>query len=151
MNMLGLLSSVRIAHIENFYFCTIYKSSVSAGFAKQIMPISPISCYNGSLVTWTVVSVTTAKFKPRIFSVPGFALSYTTNMFILMILYDFCLLPAQFCYLIVYIRTVESRVQIADLCVPWKIPMVRRTLFYRRCLATAVVLLFVSRSLRSNV
>jgi hypothetical protein len=35
-------------------------------------------------------------------------------MFILMILYDFCLLPTQFCYMIVYIRRVESRVQIAD-------------------------------------
>jgi hypothetical protein len=49
----------------------------------------------------------------------GFALSYTANMFILMILYDVCLLPAQFCYMIVYIRKVESRVQIADRCVPW--------------------------------
>jgi hypothetical protein len=51
----------------------------------------------------------------------GLALSYTANMFILMILHDFCLLPAQFCYTIVYIRKVESRVQIADRCAPWKI------------------------------
>jgi hypothetical protein len=36
-------------------------------------------------------------------------------MFILMILYDFRLLPAQFCYIILYIRKAESRVQIADL------------------------------------
>jgi hypothetical protein len=28
----------------------------------------------------------------------GFALSYTANMFILMIVYDFCLLPTQFCF-----------------------------------------------------
>jgi hypothetical protein len=33
----------------------------------------------------------------------GFALSYAANVFILMILYDFCLLPAQFCYMPVYI------------------------------------------------
>jgi hypothetical protein len=38
----------------------------------------------------------------------SFALSYTANIFILTILYDFCLLPAQFCYLIVYIRNVEN-------------------------------------------
>jgi hypothetical protein len=38
-----------------------------------------------------------------------------------MILYDFCLSAAQFCYLIVYKRKVESRVQIADRCPPWKI------------------------------
>jgi hypothetical protein len=50
-----------------------------------------------------------------------FALSYIANIFILMILYDFCLLPSQFCYTIVYIRKVENRVQIADRCAPWKI------------------------------
>jgi hypothetical protein len=33
------------------------------------MPILRILCYNGSLVTWTVVSMTTAKFKPLIYSV----------------------------------------------------------------------------------
>jgi hypothetical protein len=68
-----------------------------------------------------VVSLTTAKFKPLIFPMSGFALSYTMNMFILMILYDFCLLLAQFCHIIIYIQTVESRVQIADWCAPRKI------------------------------
>jgi hypothetical protein len=43
------------------------------------------------------------------------------NLFILMILYDFCVLPVQFCYIIVYTRKAESRVQIADRCAPWKI------------------------------
>jgi hypothetical protein len=38
--------------------------------------------------------------KPLIFSVSGFILFYTANMFILMILYDFCLSPAQFCYIV---------------------------------------------------
>jgi hypothetical protein len=51
----------------------------------------------------------------------GFALSYTANKFILVILYDFSLLPAQFCYMVVYIWKVESRVQIMDWCAPWKI------------------------------
>jgi hypothetical protein len=67
--------------IENSYFCTIYKSSVSKGFAEQIMSILLILSYNGSLFNWMVVSLTTAKFKPRIFFVSGFTLSYTTNMF----------------------------------------------------------------------
>jgi hypothetical protein len=99
--------------IEISSFCTMYKSSVSTGFIEQIMHILRILCYNGSLVTWTVVSLTTAKFKPLIFSMSGFTLSNTTNMFVLMILYDFCLLPAQFCYIIIHIWKVESRVQIA--------------------------------------
>jgi hypothetical protein len=55
------------------------------------MPILRILCYNGSLVTWTVVSFTPAKFKPLIFSVSCFALSYTANMFILRILCEFML------------------------------------------------------------
>jgi hypothetical protein len=54
--------------IENSSFCTIYKSSISTGFAKQIIHILHILCYNGSLVTWTFVSLTAAKFKPHIYS-----------------------------------------------------------------------------------
>jgi hypothetical protein len=110
-----------IAHvIEISSFWTIYKSFVSPCFEKHIMPIVS---YNGSLVTWTAVGLTAAKFKPLIFSVSGFALSYTANMFILVVLYDFCLLPAQFYYIIGYIcgGAVENRVQIADRCAPWKI------------------------------
>jgi hypothetical protein len=96
--------------IEYFSFCIIYKSSVSPDFAKQIMSILRTLCYNGSLTTWTVLSLTTAKFKPLKFFTSAFAFSYTANMFILIILYDFCLLPAQFYYIIVYIQKVESGV-----------------------------------------
>jgi hypothetical protein len=42
-------------------------------------------------------------------------------MFILMISYDFCLLAAQFCYIIVYILKVENCVHIVHRCAPWKI------------------------------
>jgi hypothetical protein len=69
LNML-VLCQVYVSHIqhviENSSFCIIHKSSVSPGFAKQIMPVLHILCYNGSLVTWTVVRLTTAKFKPLI-------------------------------------------------------------------------------------
>jgi hypothetical protein len=51
----------------------------------------------------------------------GFALPYTANMFILVILYDFCLLRAQFCYIVLYIGKLESCVQIMDRCAPWEI------------------------------
>jgi hypothetical protein len=50
-------------------FCTEHQSSVSIGFTEQIMPILRILCYNGSLVIRKVVSLTTVKFKPLIFSV----------------------------------------------------------------------------------
>jgi hypothetical protein len=62
-------------------------SSVRIGFAKQIMPILRILHYNGSLVTWTVVNLTTTKFKRPIFSMSHFAFTYTANMYILMILW----------------------------------------------------------------
>jgi hypothetical protein len=58
----------------------LYSSSLSSDFAKQIMPILRILCYNGSLVTRMAVSLTTAKFKPLIFSMSRFTLSYTMNM-----------------------------------------------------------------------
>jgi hypothetical protein len=45
------------------------------------------------------LKLTTAKFKPLIFSMSGFTLSYTANMFILIIFYE-----------------VEVCVQIADWC-----------------------------------
>jgi hypothetical protein len=53
----------------------------SIGFAKQIILILHILCYNDSLLTWTVVSLTTAKFNTliRIFSMSGFALSYISR------------------------------------------------------------------------
>jgi hypothetical protein len=85
------------------------------------MSILRILCYNGSLVVWMVVSLVIAKFKLLIFSVSSFTLFYTAHMFILMILYDFCFLPAQVYYTIVYIWKVESRVQIADRRAPCKI------------------------------
>jgi hypothetical protein len=102
VNMLGLSSSVRVAHIA-CYWKFLFVHYISSGFAKRIMSILLILCYNGSLVVWTVVSLGAAKFMPLMFSTSGFALFYATNMFILMLLYDF-LLPAQFCYIIVYIR-----------------------------------------------
>jgi hypothetical protein len=53
------------------------------------MHILRILCYNGSLVTSMVVNLTTAKFKPLVFSMSDIALSHTANMFMLLILYDF--------------------------------------------------------------
>jgi hypothetical protein len=50
-------------------------------------PIISSSFYNSSLVTWTVVCLTAAKFKPLIFPVSQLALSNVANIFIFMILY----------------------------------------------------------------
>jgi hypothetical protein len=47
-------------------FCITHKPSVSPGFAKQILPILRIICYNDSLFAWTFVNLNTAKFKPLI-------------------------------------------------------------------------------------
>jgi hypothetical protein len=43
------------------------------------MPLLHILCYNGSLVTWKVVSLTAAKFKALIFSTSDFALSLNST------------------------------------------------------------------------
>jgi hypothetical protein len=61
---MGLSLTNRLCLCQAYvYIYTIYKSSVSTGFAKQIMSILRILCFNGSLVIWTVVSLTAAKFK----------------------------------------------------------------------------------------
>jgi hypothetical protein len=64
MNMLGFSSSVHFTHTT--CYCTRQKSSVSTGFTEQIMPILRILCYNGSLVIWMIVSLTTDEFKPLV-------------------------------------------------------------------------------------
>jgi hypothetical protein len=92
------LSSVRITHITCYWklflvyhiqaLCQSWLCKANHAYILRIL------CYNVSLVTWTVVSLITAKFKLLIFSISGFALSYAANMSTLMILYDFCLSPA---------------------------------------------------------
>jgi hypothetical protein len=88
MNRLRLSSSVRIAHIacywKNLAFA-LHTNPLSAQALQSRSCLSYILCYNGSLVTRTVVSLTTAKLKPLISSMFGFTLSYTANMFMLMI------------------------------------------------------------------
>jgi hypothetical protein len=76
------------------YIWKIYKAPVSLGSVQQIRPYFDSFRYNGSLVTCTVVCLTAAKFKPLALFVTGFALSNGANIFVIMILYDFCLLPA---------------------------------------------------------
>jgi hypothetical protein len=47
---------LHIQHVtENSSFCTLYKSSVSTGFAKHFMPTLRILCCNGSLVTFVYI------------------------------------------------------------------------------------------------
>jgi hypothetical protein len=65
--------------------------------------------------------MTAAKFKPLIFSVSVFALSNIAYIFIFMILVDFCLLLALFCYVIINVRNLESHMHIADRCAPREI------------------------------
>jgi hypothetical protein len=65
--------------------------------------------------------MTTAKFKPLIFSVLGFALSNVVNIFIFMILDDFCLLPAWPGYVIINVQNLEILMHIANQCAPRKI------------------------------
>jgi hypothetical protein len=102
--------------------CEVYiQVHLSTGFAKQIMPELRILCYNGTLVTSTVVSLTIVKLKRLVYVMSRFTVSRAANIFILSFVCDFCLLPAQFSSTVVYIRKVESRVQIADRYAPWKI------------------------------
>jgi hypothetical protein len=67
------------------YIYNIYRASVQAQHSR-FCPISNSFCYD-SLVTWTVICLTTAKFNPLILSMPGFTLPNITNIFVIMIWY----------------------------------------------------------------
>jgi hypothetical protein len=66
--------------------------------------------YYGSLDSWTVVHMTAATFKPLIFSMSGLALANVANIFISMVLDDFCLLPAwiRLCHLQLLAHNITS-------------------------------------------
>jgi hypothetical protein len=57
--ILHVIKCMYIQHIQVLY--------QGQGQYSRSCPINSSSCYNGSLVTWTVVSLTAAKFKPLIF------------------------------------------------------------------------------------
>jgi hypothetical protein len=79
-------------HVHTIYTRPL---SVQVHYSRSC-PIISNFCYNSSLVTWTVVWLTAAKFRPLIFPASRLALSNVANISIFMILYGFCLLPTQF-------------------------------------------------------
>jgi hypothetical protein len=73
-----------------------------------------IWCYNSCLATWMVKSLNAAKFRPFIFSDPGFAMSLC---FYHVRSHDFVRLPLVACTVLLYNRIhmeVESHVQIEN-------------------------------------
>jgi hypothetical protein len=74
--------------------CTLHTSSLSLQALQSRSYLSYVPYATTAAYSWTVVSLTAAKFKPLIFSTSVFALSYSANIFILMILYDFYLSAA---------------------------------------------------------
>jgi hypothetical protein len=76
----------------NILPCALHTSLLSVQALQSRSCISYL-CHHGSLVTWMIVSLTAVKFKPLVISMSGFAYFYAVNVFILIILYDFCLLP----------------------------------------------------------
>jgi hypothetical protein len=69
--MLDLSSNVRTYRTYSMLLkilpFALHKILLSKSFPKEITPILRMLCYNGSLVNWAVVSLTTAKFKPHMF------------------------------------------------------------------------------------
>jgi hypothetical protein len=62
-----------VQEVNNLHTIFTRPLSVQAQYSK-LCPITSSFRYNGSLVTWTVVCLTAAKFKPLVFPVSGFAL-----------------------------------------------------------------------------
>jgi glucose-6-phosphate-specific signal transduction histidine kinase len=97
------LSEVSVFFILLSLYRVIYMSVYGENMHNRYRPLSIQAlwsrlclillslCYDSCLVTWTVVSLTAAKFKPVILSMLGFTLSYIANICADMILYDICL------------------------------------------------------------
>jgi hypothetical protein len=98
----------------------------------SIQPLQSGSFLSDVSYATTVISLTTTKSKPLILLMPGFALSYTAKIFILMILYDL-VLPAKFSYVIVYHGKLKALWKSQTGVQLEKFPILRRTLFCRRC------------------
>jgi hypothetical protein len=77
----------------SMYVYTTYTRplSVQAQYSRACSIISS-SCYDSSLVIWTVVCLTVTKFKPLIFSVSGFALSNVANIYLSWLLLVACII-----------------------------------------------------------
>jgi hypothetical protein len=60
---LSLIIGFALTKIISSALCTKCKHFSSQNFAKRITSVLLILCYNDSLFTWTVVSLTSAKFK----------------------------------------------------------------------------------------
>jgi hypothetical protein len=70
MNMLGLLSSICITHIACYWtFLLLHYTQVfcQCRLCKADPAYLTCICYNDSIITWMILSLTTTKFKPLIF------------------------------------------------------------------------------------
>jgi hypothetical protein len=79
--------SVYILHVIAWYTIIYVHTWILLSVEAQHTRLCPViisSRYNDSLVTWTVVSLATAKFKPLIFPMLGFAFSSIANNCIFM-------------------------------------------------------------------
>jgi hypothetical protein len=127
----------------------------SLAFTLYTRSLSPQALQSRSCLSYLSYATTAAEsFEPSeawlspslsllYFFVSDFALTYVMNMFILIILYDFCFLPAQFCYIIIYVCACVRALVCVCVCVCvyiyiWKIescvhlrkfPVVLRTWF----------------------
>jgi hypothetical protein len=61
----------------------------------------------GSLDTWTIICLTATKLEPFVFPMLGFLFAYVSDIYIVLNLYNFCLLPTYFCYVIVNVWNLE--------------------------------------------
>jgi hypothetical protein len=85
----------------------VHGRPVNPATVQLIMP--NYYCYYGSLDVWTIACLTAIKSEPFMFSVLGFGFAYVSNIQIIVILYDFCVLPAYFSYKIVDVWNFERR------------------------------------------
>jgi hypothetical protein len=117
-----LVCTIYFIHVIKYLYVCMYVQYIQGlgqsrlSIADHALLVRSCSCYNGSLVTWTVISLNLLYFLCQGSPCPmlrTFALSW------------FCMTSAcclhKFCNIIIYVQKFESHVQIANRCAPWKI------------------------------
>jgi len=99
-------------YIVNVYLHSLNSRLNSPGIVQKIMLKVFFCC--GSLYACTVICLTATKFELFKFSVLGFVFTYISNIQTIVILYEFCLFPAYFGYIIINVWNLECQIQSAD-------------------------------------
>jgi hypothetical protein len=108
-------------HCAKLHLYKTYRGFLSTKACASGYALSYVTTLKLQLVSWTLVGLTAAKFKPLIHLMTGFSLSNTMYIWICLVYDSFCLCPVTCSYIVIHLRNFDSHMQFADWCALVKI------------------------------